>query len=398
MSAGEKKRNPTKYPGVYYRFKTNRSTGKQEKIFYISYRLRKDDGGWKKVEESVGGHGMTPAKASHVRTRRLRGEELPNKERRAQAMAAKLKRTWTVSNLWEEYKAANPGLKSLPSYESLYRLYVAPEFGDKKPKDISPFDIERLTRRMKGKSAKTIASALELLRRIVHFGIKKRECPGPGFIIELPRVNNVKTEDLTPEELARLLEVIDRHIKQQTSYLTGCRMMKLVLLTGMRRGEMFKLKWDDINWHRINITLEDPKSGMDQTIPMNSYTVRLLKTIEEEKSGSKYVFPGKSGGQLTDVKRQVNRIKAEAELPADFRPIQGLRHVFGTNLGNAGVDRDIIGRLMTHATDRSVTSRYVHYREETLRQAAELAGQLIEDATGENNKGVVEIQSSKRIK
>ena len=54
--------------------------------------------------------------------------------------------------------------------------------------------------------------------------------------------------------------------------------------------------------------------------------------------------------------------------------------MFGANLGNASVDRDIIARLMTHARDRSVTSRYVHYREETLREAAELAGRLVDEA------------------
>lgn len=118
---------------------------------------------------------MTPAKASHIRARRMSGEELPNRDRRAQAKAAKRKRKWTVSSLWDEYKAANPQIKSLAPSESLYRLYVAPAFGEKKPKDISPFDVDRLKRQMKGKSDKTIASALELLRRIINFGVKREK-------------------------------------------------------------------------------------------------------------------------------------------------------------------------------------------------------------------------------
>lgn len=383
MIAGEKKRNPTKYPGINYRFKTNRSTGKQEKIFYISYRLRKDDGGWKKVEEAVGGHGMTPAKASHIRTRRLRGEELPNRERRAKAKAAKLKRTWTVSGLWQEYKTANPDLKSLASYESLYRLYVAPAFGDKEPREISPIEIDRLKRRMKGKSPKTIASALELLRRIINFGIKRRLCNGPGFVIQLPRVRNEKTEDLTPEQLARLLEVIDGSITCRTSFRCAAYMMRLALLTAMRRGEMFKLKWDDIDWHRGNITLRDAKSGQDEIIPMSTIAAKLFETIRDvEKSHSPFVFPGKYGGQLTDVKRQVNRIKAEAGLPADFRPLHGIRHVYASGLISNGVSKDVVGRLMTHKGRASVTDRYAHIRDDALREAAELAGQLVEEALG----------------
>ena len=72
--------------------------------------------------------------------------------------------------------------------------------------------------------------------------------------------------------------------------------------------------------------------------------------------------------------RHVRSIKSDAELPDDFRPLHGLRHLFGTNLGNAGVDRDIIARLMTHARDRSVTSRYVHYREKNLARGGGAGG------------------------
>ncbi|MFA5877548.1 MAG: site-specific integrase [Candidatus Paceibacterota bacterium] len=371
-----KKRNLTKYAGVYYRLKENRATGKEEKVYYVSYRLRTEDGGWQKVEETVHGPGMTPAKASHIRTRRQSGEELPNRERRAQAEAARRKRTWTVSILWEEYKTANPGLKSLASYESLYRLYVAPMFGNKKPKEISPFDIDRLKRQIKGKSTKTVASALELLRRIVNFGIKRGLCPGPGFPIQLPRVSNEKTEDLTPEQLSRLLSVLDAHIQSQTPSAKAAHMMRLALLTGMRRGEMFKLKWEDIDQHRNNITLRDAKSGRDEIIPMSSYTARLLEFIP--KTDSPYVFPGKGGGQLTDVKRQINRIRVEAELPSDFRPLHGLRHVFATMLVSNGVSLDIVSRLLTHK-GRTVTHRYAHIRDDALREAAELAGQLLEE-------------------
>lgn len=384
MSAGEKKRNPTKYPGVYYRFKTNRSTGKKEKIFYISYRLRKDDGGWKKVEEAVGGYGITSAKASQIRARRQQGEELPNRERRAKAKAAKMTTAWTVSSLWQEYKTANPDIKSLASYESLYRLYVAPSFGDKEPKEISPLDIERLKRRMKGKSVKTIASALELLRRIINFGINHTLCIGTDFIVKLPRVSNEKTEDLTPKQLVRLLKVIEDHIIAQTTSRSAAYMMRLALLTGMRRGEMFKLKWDDVDWHRKNITLRNAKSGRDEIIPMSTYTVSLLETIRREDRESPFVFPGKSGGQLTDVRRQVNRIKAEAKLPADFRPLHGIRHVFASGLISNGVSKDVVARLMTHKGRASVTDRYAHIRDDALREAAELAGKLLDEEASNN--------------
>ena len=145
---------------------------------------------------------------------------------------------------------------------------------------------------------------------------------------------------------------------------------------------MFRLKWDDIDWHRGNITLREAKSGRDEIIPLSSYTRNLFKTIRDaEKSGSPFVFPGRGGGQLTTVVRQVNQIKAEANLPPDFRPLHGLRHVFASMLVSNGVSLDVVSRLLTHK-GRSVTHRYSHIRDDVLMEAAELAGRLVEQAVG----------------
>ncbi|MHB8769337.1 MAG: tyrosine-type recombinase/integrase [Thermoleophilia bacterium] len=378
-----KKRTGTKYPGVYYRTKNDAATGKKERVYYICYRLRMPDGSLKQHEETVGSQhrdNMTPAKAHAVRVRRMHGDEKPNRVRRSEARAANKKKAWTVSSLWVEYKKANPGLKSLAPYETLFNLYLAPLFGSKEPKAITAFNIDRLKhRKMKGKSDKSISNTLELLRRIVNFGVKRGLCTGPGFIIQLPRVNNQKTEDLNPEQMAKLLEVINSHIEYRTPYRTGSCMMKLALLTGMRRGEMFKLQWDDIDWHRKNIRLRDAKSGRDEIIPLSSHSSKLLKGIQETNdSEGPFVFPGKTG-QLTDIKRQVNHIKAEAGLPADFRPLHGLRHVFASMLVSHGVSLDVVSRLLAHK-GRSVTHRYSHIRDDVLMETAELAGRLLEEA------------------
>ncbi|MBE0430160.1 MAG: tyrosine-type recombinase/integrase [Thermoleophilia bacterium] len=375
------KREKTKYPGVYV------CEAAQDKTFYISYRIRRDDGGFKQVEEVAGRQrrdAMTAARASHIRAKRMHGDQLPNRDRRAKAKAEKQKRTWTISRLWEEYIRARPDLKDNGSMNGNYHKYIEPHFADKEPKDILALDIDRLKRRqLKDKSPQTVAHVLELLRRLCNFGLKRGLCPGLSFVIQMPRLDNATTEDLNPGQLKRLLVVLDNHTGNKTPSYMAAYAMKLVLLTGMRRGEIFRLKWDDINWHRRNITLRQTKGGRMQTIPMSSFTESLLREIEEIPRGrSDYIFPGQAGGQRSCMK-SAQTIKAEAGLPDNFRQMHGLRHLFGTNLGNAGVDRDIIARLMTHARDRSVTSRYVHYREETLREAAELAGKIVEGAAGD---------------
>ena len=83
----------------------------------------------------------------------------------------------------------------------------------------------------------TVKNVLELLRRLVNFAAKKRLCEVPTFTIEMPKVNNIKTEDLTAKQMTRLLEALEKAPNLQVAHL-----MKMALLTGMRRGELLPAK------------------------------------------------------------------------------------------------------------------------------------------------------------
>ena len=78
------------------------------------------------------------------------------------------------------------------------------------------------------------------------------------------KINNQKTEDLSDDELKRLLKDIEENKDIQIG-----NMMKLALFTGMRRGSLFKLRWEDIDFEHAVIKLRDTKSGQDEYIPMN---------------------------------------------------------------------------------------------------------------------------------
>jgi len=71
--------------------------------------------------------------------------------------------------------------------------------------------------------------------------------------------------------------------------------MKRVLFTGMRRGELFRLKWKDINFEKGFIHLRTPKGGEDQQIPLNKKAEELLNSIS--KTNSPFVFPGRERGE-----------------------------------------------------------------------------------------------------
>ena len=161
-------------------------------------------------------------------------------------------------------------------------------------------------------------------------------------------------------------------------------LMKMALFTGMRRGELFKLKWKDIDEHRGFIHIRDPKGGPDQKVPLNDGARGVLKN--HIRTRSPYVFPGRGGRQRVDINKQVNRIKKAAGLPKEFRPLHGLRHAYASMLASSGkVDLYTLQKLLTHKDPR-MTQRYAHLRDEALKRASKLAQDIINEITNEKSK------------
>jgi integrase len=365
------KRFKTDYPGVFFIEGTSPATGKPETIFYIRYRKA-----GKMIEEKAGRQfqdDMTPSRANQIRADRIRGKEPTRQEAREKKEAAKKAEAarWTFDRLWQEYKERKPDLKGVVTDENRYQNHIKPLMGDREPKTITPFDVDRLRLTLlKTRKPGTVKNVLELLRRLLNFATKKHLCPVPAFTIEMPKLNNLRTEDLSPEQLSALLEAIDRDPNLQAANL-----MKLVLYTGLRRGELFRLEWRDVDFDRGFIDIRDPKGGRDQKVPMNQAARDLLGA--HPRTGSAYVFPGRRGGRRTDITKQVNRIKKAAGLPKDFRALHGLRHVYASMLASSGqVDLYTLQKLLTHKSS-AMTQRYAHLRDGALRRASDLAGDLL---------------------
>jgi integrase len=170
-------------------------------------------------------------------------------------------------------------------------------------------------------------------------------------------------------------------------------MMKMALFTGLRRGELFKLKWEHVDFDRRFISIVDPKGGPDEKIPLNEPARLLLES--HPRTDSPFVFPGRGGGQRKDINKHINQIKQKAGLPSDFRPLHGLRHVYASILASSGqIDLYTLQKLLTHKSPM-MTQRYAHLRDEALRRASNLAGDLI----GKTIKGTeVKEEKKKQVK
>jgi integrase len=376
------KRHKTNYPGVFYREVDRRGKPGKERMFYIVF---KKDG--KVLEEKAGrqyADDMTPARAARIRAERIEGKRLSRKEVREAAAETK----WTIDRLWQEYISDKPHNKAFGTDRGRYTKFLQSNFGGKEPKAVAQIDVHRLRINLaKSLKPKTVKNVLELLERVVNFGVNKGLCAGLGFKVEMPKVNNLKTEDLTIEQLSALIEAIDQdHDTQAANF------MRLVLLTGMRRGELFKLKWEDIDYDRGFIHIRQPKGGKDQIIPMNQAARDLLEG--HPRTGSPFVFPGRGGKQRTEFRRPINRIRERAGLSKDFRPLHGLRHTYASMLASSGqVDLYTLQKLLTHKTP-AMTARYAHLRDEALRRASDLAGDLLTQVIKGNGK-VANLKSEK---
>jgi integrase len=376
-----RQRHKTKYPGVIYRIPNGGYAGQTEKVFYAIY---KQDG--KVVEAKIGGqvqHGMTAAKANAIRSEYMNGKRLTPQAQRVQDEAEREKRLSedekTFQRLWLHFaeEMQEKGNTSYKDDRSRWEKHLAPVFGDKTPDEIITLDLDRLKAKLKrdGLSPATTKHILGLLRRIINFSVIRGRCPrvDPGRLhFAMPKLNNEKTEDLSPDELSRLITAID-----QSPDWKAAGVLRLAMLTGMRRGELLALKWGDIDFDKGFLRIVSPKGGKDASIPLNETALRVLHGLP--RTESVYVFPGRNGARSFDLKKPISTIKKAAGLPVDFRPCHGLRHFFASTLASSGkVDLHTIQRLLNHQSP-SMTQRYAHLRDEAMREASNVMNAIMED-------------------
>lgn len=337
------------------------------KSYVYQYRLGGKGGRTRRM--TIGRHGTITLDQARKEAKKNAGavaQGIDAFEEKKTSILAKVDRC-PFTKIWQLYKESKPFLKGIRTDENRFQKHLQPVFGDKTPQELHPIAIDRFKHRLMSElSEGTVRNILELLRRLINFAVNKQLSAPLTFKIVLPTVNNLKTEDLTAKELKRLWVVLN-----QEDNLMVANFMKMVLFTGMRRGELFKLQWDHIDFERNFINLIDPKGKIDQHIPLNQATRKILE--EHVRTESPYVFPGRGGRQRVCIKKQVNRIKLAAGLPKDFRAVHGLRHVYASSLASSGkIDLYTLQKLLTHKSS-AMTERYAHLRDDALKKAAQIA-------------------------
>jgi len=143
------------------------------------------------------------------------------------------------------------GLKrsTLMDYESALRIHLAPFFGDASLDDIDVSMVESFVyaKQREGKAPKSILNYLGLLHAIFGHGLKRDWCKhNPVSLVEKPRVpRHADIRFLTLDELESILEATP-----PTAIGRNDRLVFLAaVMTGMRRGEVVALRWQDVDWN-----------------------------------------------------------------------------------------------------------------------------------------------------
>lgn len=159
---------------------------------------------------------------------------------------------------------------------------------------------------------------------------------------------------------------------RECEYADHLKPMVLVAInTGLRRGELFNLRWADVDLVQKVLTVEGAgaKSGQTRHIPLNREALATLKAWKKQGRKTGYVFPGKGGQRLDNVNSAWAALLKDAGIEA-FR-WHDLRHTFASRLAMAGVPLNTIRELMGHS-DIQMTLRYAHLAPDVKAQAVEL--------------------------
>jgi integrase len=152
----------------------------------------------------------------------------------------------------------------------------------------------------------------------------------------------------------------------------------LALHTGLRRGELFGLRWADValSQRRLMVRGDGAKSGQTRHVPLNREALRVLTTWQQDRhavhspeaASSDLVFPSSAGGPLDNVQTAWEGVLKAAGITA-FR-FHDLRHTFASWLVQAGVDLNQVRELLGHAS-LTMTLRYAHLAPEHGQQAVD---------------------------
>jgi integrase len=206
----------------------------------------------------------------------------------------------------------------------------------------------------------------------------------PVRLVKPRKENNERVRFLEAEEENTLREKI------QKLYPDHEPEFDIALHTGMRRGEQYRLRWQDVDLKRGIITVTLSKHGEARHIQINSVARAALIRLRERGSGIGYVCPGQEGPRNRDWRHWLEDAVEKAGIP-NFR-WHDLRHTFASRLVMAGAPLRAVQVLLGHKCIET-TLRYSHLGDTHLHESVErLTAKPTDTRTGSEQFGTQKTQ------
>lgn len=309
------------------------------------------------------------------------------------------KKQMTMTELCAVYLAEGCSTKkpsTIATDKGRIQRHIIPLLGRKKVHDVSRNDIKRFLQDVAngktrvnvktGKSGRAIVTGgrgtasrtVGLLGGIMSYALDLD-------LIESNPVRGIKkfpdkkcNRFLTEKETISLGQAMRAAVLQGVNP-AGMAIIKLLIFTGARKGEIQSLLWREVDFDKGFLRLEDSKTGQ-KIIPLNAGALEILTELPKFKN-SDYVFPSEDGeSYYVGVAKVWPKIRAVAGLN-DVR-LQDLRHSFASIAVSSGASLPIIGALLGHR-NTSTTQRYAHLSDNPVRSATALVDRQIRSALGE---------------
>jgi len=181
---------------------------------------------------------------------------------------------------------------------------------------------------------------------------------------------------LTPDEMKKLIEAASPNFKP---------ILLIAILTGLRKSDIFNLKWEDIDLDKGRISIVEQKTGKTRIIPLGQDMINLLLKLPVNE---RYVFPGKNGGPLTDIKHPFETAlrKSGIDPGEGYKKVvfHTLRHSCVSQLVEMGADSFMVRNYVNHASSQ-MTEHYTHLSEDFQRKTGQLLDGLydVQKVTGQ---------------
>lgn len=344
---------------------------------------------------TIGAHGspwtvdQARAEARKVLGRAANGED-PAKEKQDVRMQI------TVAQLCDLYLEQGVGTKkasTVATDRGRIERHIKPLLGKKKVPDVTRADVKRFLQDVaNGKTSVDVKTGLR--GRAIVKGGKGTASRTVGLLggifsyafdcglIQINPVRGVKRfadrkghRYLSQIELVALGQALREGLERGVNPF-AIAVLKLLIFTGARKGEIETLTWEEIDFAGGYIHLTDSKTGQ-KSIPLNAGALEVLSNTSRLE-GARFVFPAhRSEGHYEGTPKVWRSIRTLAGIE-DVR-MHDLRHSFASIAESGGASLPIIGALLGHANS-ATTHRYAHLHNDPLKAASEAVGGKIESA------------------